>query len=144
MIKLHQLLGLATLTATLGSTLVFANPAKADLHVCNKSSHKAYIAVGYGEGKDVWRSEGWYEIAPGNCSSVYQGDVSGSFFYLYGASGDERTAIWSGDRSFCVHPTNKFDYRSKADGCGRGGSEMRSFWEVKTDGAVDYTENINN
>lgn len=138
-------IGMVTLTATWGSTVIFANPAKAQLEVCNKFSQTAYLAVGYGTAQDQWYSEGWFSIKPGQCETVIDEPlVPGGAYYFYGADrGDSWT--WEGDtnQNFCVHPENKFTLTKTGDDCGAGGTEMRPFFEVTVDSS-DFTLDLTN
>ncbi|MDX2254822.1 MAG: DUF1036 domain-containing protein [Pseudanabaenaceae cyanobacterium bins.39] len=135
---------LGALVTAIGTTAL-VEPAQAELKVCNRSSRTAYIAVAYGVGDDRWRSEGWYEINPNKCEVVIdQPLAAGDYYYLYG--GDRGDSwVWEGntDQNFCVHPTDAFNYVAKGDGCGRNGSELRPFFEVKVDSS-SYTMNLTN
>lgn len=142
MVKSQLLLGLAATIATLGSSLVFADSAKAELKVCNKSSKTAYIAVGYGLGNDKWFSEGWYEIKPKGCEVVIEGKLEPGSYYLYGSDRGDSWA-WEGNtnQNFCVHPTNKFSLTKTGDDCGANGTEMRQFFEINVDSS-SFTQNL--
>lgn len=133
----------AVVSALIGTS--WAESAQAELKVCNRSNRTAYIAVGYGVGDDRWRSEGWYEINPKKCEVVIDSDLTpGDYYYLYG--GDRGDSwVWEGNtnQNFCVHPTDEFKYVAKGDGCGRNGSELRPFFEIKVDSS-SYTMNLIN
>lgn len=85
-------------------SLSFADQAKADLVICNKSSTKAYIAVAYYK-TDYWNSSGWTSVYRGECETVFLGNIKLNAPYLYVA--DDNWNQWSVSRStrnqsFCI------------------------------------------
>lgn len=70
-------------------TLVSVSPALAGLTFCNKADAIHSVSVAYKEG-DVWRSEGWWNIAPGECKLVVGGDLKQRYYY-YRATSPGRT-----------------------------------------------------
>ena len=66
----------------LAALMAFASPARADLRVCNESSNPVSIALGY-RAERGWQSEGWWVAPPGQCATVFQGDLNSRFYYLY-------------------------------------------------------------
>jgi len=141
---LSNLVGCLGFVGAVASVMAVVEPAHADLKVCNRSNKTAYIAVGYGLGNDRWRSEGWFEVNPRKCEVVVDADLNpGDYYYLYGSDRGD-SWVWEGTtgQNFCVHPTDKFTYVAKGDGCGRNGSELRPFFEVKIDSS-NYTMNLN-
>jgi len=59
---------------------LIAGPAIADLKLCNDSSVRQSVAVGYKSG-DQWVSEGWWNTDPGKCTTVISGDLKYRFYY---------------------------------------------------------------
>lgn len=118
--------------------MVGAEPAQAQLQVCNRTNRNVSVATGYGV-DGGWRSEGWYEIGAKQCEVVLDESLTvGGYYYLY-ASDRSDDWVWSGTtkQKFCVHPTNKFTYINKKEVCGGKGSEWRSFIEFKADRSND-------
>ena len=114
--------------------MVGAEPAQAQLQVCNRTNRTVDVAVGY-EIDGGSRSQGWYEVGAKQCEVVLDERLTaGGYYYLYGSDRSDDW-VWKGssNQEFCVHPTNKFNYVNKKDVCGGNGTEWRSFFEVKAD-----------
>lgn len=62
------------------SALCLATPAAAELRLCNKSDVPQSVAVGYKDG-DTWVSEGWWQIAPGDCATPIRAELSARYYY---------------------------------------------------------------
>ncbi len=101
-------------TVTMGSV----KPAHAWFNVCNKSSEKAYVAFAYTETRDnrqtvnrrypvqgisQWKTEGWWNLNPVQCSQVYPHELwrRNRYYYVY-AENDSRSKVWGGSHYFCV------------------------------------------
>jgi uncharacterized membrane protein len=95
MLKQVRLL-VAVLFLTLG-LVAMVKPAAAYFEVCNRSSQDVSVAFGYPHDGD-WVSEGWWNLAPGDCSTVYSFDLKEQKYYLY-AEGE--TGNIEGDYVFC-------------------------------------------
>ena len=54
--------------------LGLAGTAEAGLEICNNTSLEQTVAIGY-KGDTDWTSEGWWNIAPGACSTLVDGDL---------------------------------------------------------------------
>jgi uncharacterized membrane protein len=114
--------------------MVSAEPAQAQLQVCNRTNRNVSVATGYGV-DGGWRSEGWYEVKSKQCEVVIDDSLTvGGYYYLY-ASDRSDDWVWkgSGNQDFCVHPNDKFTFVNKKETCGGKGTEWRSFFEVKAD-----------
>ncbi len=59
---------------------VLPGAAAAGLKLCNESSARQSVAVGYKSG-DQWVSEGWWNIDPGKCTTLIGGDLKHRFYY---------------------------------------------------------------
>lgn len=118
-------------------------PARADYRVCNQSKITASVAIAYhraaADGPGLWISEGWWNIAPGKCSTVIGGALTVRYVYLYGESGDG--SHWGGDKPFCTK-TAEFTVTDQ-DRCASRGLATTRFLEVDTGGASKtYTTNL--
>ena len=63
------------LASVLGALLLlggFAEPAKADLKLCNNTASRVGVAIGYKD-KDGWASEGWWTAEPQKCLTLLKG-----------------------------------------------------------------------
>ena len=61
---------------------IVTSPALADLRVCNQTPNQINIALGY-RAERGWQSEGWWLAAANDCVTVFQGDLSSRFYYLF-------------------------------------------------------------
>lgn len=119
------------------SLALWAGPAAAGLHVCNKTEHRAYVALGFFDGKS-WGSRGWFEIAGGTCKDVVADKLTSRFYYLY-AVHNGLSGAWNGNRSFCV---GQGSFRAKTRDCQALGMDRKRFFQVDTGEAVDWTETL--
>jgi uncharacterized membrane protein len=86
------LLGIAAATPMLAP-----DEAKADLRFCNRYSYKVSIAFGnYDRSCSYpWAKAGWYNLNPGQCRTVYRGDLRyNPYYYFYARASNG--ANWSG------------------------------------------------
>lgn len=118
-------------------------PALAGLHICNKTQHRVYVAVGtvYGDCQTedcTMHSQGWWNIDPGGCKTPIGDtlDTSGDTYYYYYAE-DSNGATWTGPMSFCIDSENKFDYGDGEQSNCAG--THKSFRHIDIGGSADYT-----
>lgn len=123
------------------------SPAFAALRVCNDSQQKVFVASAVMTMESACpnaichKSDGWYNIEPGECTIVVRGDLntdigpSGTSYYVYaddGYSGHK----WNGSTQFCVDPAEGFHYTdSEPHGC----RAAPGFWHIRTYYQRDYT-----
>ncbi len=104
-----------------------ANPAQAELQICNETEYTQSVSIGY-KGDEDWTSEGWWNIEPGDCATPVQGDLKNRFYYY-------RAEIDGGDfagqgYSFCTDPS---EYTIVGDtDCEARGYETEDFREIDT------------
>ena len=57
-------------------------PAHADLKLCNTTSSRVGVAIGY---RDVegWASEGWWNVASHTCETLLKGVLIARFYYIH-------------------------------------------------------------
>lgn len=128
--SMMALLGLA-----FAGMLGLSAPAKADLRVCNTSSGRVGVAIGYLDGP-VWVTEGWFNLKPGRCETIIRGQLNSRFFYLHAVDYD-RGGDWSGTNILCVRDT-EFSIRGPLD-CYARGFERAGFIEIDTGQQSDWT-----
>lgn len=101
--------------------------AWAGLEICNDSEVQQTVAIGY-KSHDVWVSEGWWGISPGNCVEPVKGDLKNRYYYVRAqASG------WTFDHDripFCT-TTKAFTIEGDEDCAGRG-FDKRYFRKIDT------------
>jgi uncharacterized membrane protein len=115
-------LGLAT-AAPLAAT-----PAAADFRICNLTKSRIGIALGYKDGEE-WATEGWWNIAAGNCETLLRGNLAARFYYIYAVDYD-RGGEWSGQAFMCTRD-KEFTIRGIGN-CLARGYERTGFFEVDT------------
>ena len=101
--------------------------AGADFRLCNNSGARISVAFAYSE-KQVWISEGWWNLKPSACETLLRGPLAAEFYYVYGM--DERGGEWKGKAFMCTR-----DREFKVDGrddCFVRGFDRTGFFEVDT------------
>jgi uncharacterized membrane protein len=140
----------AVLVLTAGLTMTAAGSSFAGFKVCNKSTEKANVSVGYNHRDFGWTSEGWWTIAVDDCHTILTGDLDQRYYYIYvlGDNGGTWSAGKSGQKGgfFCLSKTkytfHNQDYRSKDKDevdCEAGSQQTKQFLEVDTERATDFT-----
>jgi uncharacterized membrane protein len=133
------LLPLAGALARHAATLVvgsfLASAAYADLKLCNTTSSRIGVAIGY-QDPSGWTTEGWWNIAAQTCETLYKGTLSSRFYYIHAIDYD-RGGEWAG-KSFMCTADKSFTIRGVQD-CSRRGYKNTGFFEVDTQEAKDWT-----
>jgi uncharacterized membrane protein len=112
-----------------------AEPAKADFRLCNNTSNRVGIAVGYKE-NEGWTTEGWWNIAARSCETVLRGGLVARFYYIYAVDYD-RGGEWSGQAFMCTRE-KEFTIRG-TDDCLARGYDRTGFFEVDTGDQPSWT-----
>jgi uncharacterized membrane protein len=110
-------------------------PAQADLRVCNATSGRVGVAIGYLDGP-VWMTEGWFNIKPNRCEIIVSGRLTSRYFYIHAVDYD-RGGDWSGPNILCVRDV-EFSIRGPLD-CYARGYDRAGFIEVDTGQQADWT-----
>jgi uncharacterized membrane protein len=105
-----------------------AQPAAADFRLCNKTSARLGVAVGYKDGEG-WTTEGWWNLPAGNCETVLKGALVARFYYIYAVDYDHG-GEWSGQAFMCTRD-KEFTIHGTED-CLARGYERTGFFEVDT------------
>lgn len=108
--------------------------AQAGLDVCNDTDLRQSVAIGYEATGGVWTSEGWWQLAPGECKTVMGRDLGRRYFY-YRAT--VKGGGFDGPFSFCS-ASDAFTIAGDKD-CVARGYESTRFRKVDTGGASDFT-----
>src|SRR5882672_5547251 len=99
--------------------------ARAALSFCNRTQQPLEAAFGHREqadgedsGGDVWISEGWWRIDPGQCSRVFAQPLKERFYFYYAISlfpsaPDKPPFVWQGKYQFC---TDSKAFKIEGDG----------------------------
>jgi len=103
-------------------------PAAADFRLCNNTSSRVGIAVGYKDAEG-WATEGWWNLAARTCDTLLRGGLVARFYYVYAVDYD-RGGEWSGRAYMCTRD-KEFTIRG-IDDCLARGFERAGFFEVDT------------
>jgi uncharacterized membrane protein len=115
--------------------VLLATPAGADLKLCNTTASRIGVAIGY-QDPNGWTTEGWWNVAPQTCETLYKGALSSRFYYVHAIDYD-RGGEWAGKSVMCTLD-KAFTIRGVQD-CGRRGYKGTGFFEVDTQEAKDWT-----
>ena len=113
------------------------------LRFCNKHTRQVQVAVAWlsGEktrdGRQIVISKGWYNIRPGQCSTLVKGPLPYRYYYYYAQ--DASNAVWKGDYPVCV---SEKSFTIKDTQCGSG-YKRRGFRQIDTQGRKQLTLNLN-
>ncbi len=135
---------LFTTVAIVGGNVLFQEEAKAWTDVCNRGSTKiSRLAIGYLEGGD-WKSEGWWDMNPGECRRVYPADLknSGKMFYIY-VEGERWRTEPKG--ALCVATNRNFTFfKGQIESmCGQVLSTTECKWGTNGAGCTNVTTTYN-
>lgn len=106
----------------------FAEPAAADFRLCNNTSGRVGIAIGYKD-NDGWITEGWWNLPSRSCETLLRGNLVARFYYIYAIDYD-RGGEWSGQAFMCTRD-KEFTIRGTED-CLARGFDRTGFFEVDT------------
>jgi uncharacterized membrane protein len=127
--------------ALLGGALVAAAamlvpaPASADFRLCNNTSSRVGIALGYKE-NESWTTEGWWNLSPRSCETLMSGPLVARFYYIYAVDYD-RSGEWAGHAFMCTRD-REFTIKGTED-CLARGFEKVGFFEVDTGEQPSWT-----
>jgi uncharacterized membrane protein len=103
-------------------------PAEADFRLCNNTSSRVGIAVGYKD-QDGWATEGWWNLSARSCETLMRGTLVARYYYIYAVDYD-RGGEWSGQAFMCTRD-KEFTVRGTED-CLARGYDRTGFFEVDT------------
>jgi len=106
-----------------------ATSGEGSLRVCNQTANPVSIAFGYRADRG-WQSEGWWVTPPGECKTVYNGDLSARRYYYLYAADDVGGGSWDGEVYMCTRDET-FTIFGVED-CLARGYERTGFFEVDT------------
>ncbi len=128
-------LAAAFFASVLGMGLALPNAAHAELKLCNSTSSRIGVAIGYKD-KDGWASEGWWNVDSQSCALLIQDKLRARFYYVYAFDYD-KGGEWGGPISMC---TNDVEFTIKGiDNCEGRGFKKSGFFEVDTQEQSDWT-----
>lgn len=111
------------------------SPAFADLKLCNATSGRIGVALGY-QDKKGWATEGWWNIPSKTCERLLKGTLPSRYLYVY-AVDYERGGEWSGSYDMCTKDRS-FTIRNTKD-CEERGFSRKGFFEIDTGTSESWT-----
>ncbi|MFA6280253.1 MAG: DUF1036 domain-containing protein [Bdellovibrionales bacterium] len=118
--------------AVLLLSVALSSAAQAAFLFCNQTGVAIEAAFGHRE-ENIWISEGWWQIQPGQCSRVYNKPLSQRFYFYYAhalaapSKNGKEPMVWAGKYSFCAD-TKAF--RAEGDDCAAQHYQTKGFQEV--------------
>jgi uncharacterized membrane protein len=107
---------------------LYSGSAVADFRLCNNTSSRVGIALGYKDAEG-WTTEGWWNVSSRSCETLLRGTLVARFYYIYALDYD-RGGEWSGQAFMCSRD-KEFTIRG-ADNCLARGFDRTGFFEVDT------------
>lgn len=108
--------------------LAFSDIAAADFRLCNNTSGRVGVALGYKD-NDGWVTEGWWNLPSRSCETLLRGNLVARYYYIYAIDYD-RGGEWSGQAFMCTRD-KEFTIRGTED-CLARGFDRTGFFEVDT------------
>ncbi|ABD06134.1 Protein of unknown function DUF1036 [Rhodopseudomonas palustris HaA2] len=118
------------LTAALAvcALMLASVPAAADFRLCNNTSSRVGIALGYKDA-DGWTTEGWWNVSSRSCETLLRGTLVARYYYIYALDYD-RGGEWSGQAFMCSRD-KEFTIKG-TENCLARGFDRTGFFEVDT------------
>jgi uncharacterized membrane protein len=117
-----------------GSLFTLAE-AKADFRVCNMTSSRIGVSIGYRDAQG-WLTEGWFNLKANACEAVLKGDLTFKYYYVHAVDYD-RGGEWGG-RSFMCTREREFSVRG-FENCLARGFDRIGFFEIDTGEQKNWT-----
>ena len=118
------------LVAAFGLFIVVATvtPAAADFTMCNNTSSRVGVAIGYKDANG-WTTEGWWNLPSRTCETLLKGNLVARYYYVYAVDYD-RGGEWMGNAYMCTRD-KEFTIRGISN-CLPRGYDRTGFFEVDT------------
>jgi uncharacterized membrane protein len=107
---------------------LWSNSAAADFRLCNNTSSRVGIALGYKDAEG-WTTEGWWNVSSRSCETLLRGTLVARFYYIYALDYD-RGGEWSGQAFMCSRD-KEFTIKG-TENCLARGFDRTGFFEVDT------------
>jgi uncharacterized membrane protein len=112
-----------------------ASSAYADLKLCNTTTSRIGVAIGY-QDPSGWTTEGWWNIAASTCETLMAGPLVSRFYYIYALDYDQG-GVWGGKAMLCTRD-RMFTIHGIED-CVARGFDRSGFFEVDTGEQPSWT-----
>lgn len=127
--------GMTVFASAVLALLATTSPSLADLKLCNATTGRIGVAIGYQDGSG-WATEGWWSIPGQTCETLLKGRLGSRFYYVHAIDYD-RGGEWAGKTEMCV-TSSAFTIRGNTD-CEKRGFRKSGFMEVDTTEKRDWT-----
>jgi len=107
---------------------LWSAPAAADFRLCNNTSSRVGIALGYKDAEG-WTTEGWWNVSSRACETLLRGTLIARYYYIYALDYDHG-GEWSGQAFMCSRD-KEFTIRG-TDNCLARGFDRTGFFEIDT------------
>lgn len=107
---------------------LWGTQAKADFRLCNNTSSRVGIALGYKDAEG-WTTEGWWNVSSRSCETLLRGTLVARYYYIYALDYD-RGGEWSGQAFMCSRD-KEFTIKG-TENCLARGFDRTGFFEVDT------------
>lgn len=134
-VKAGALSAAAGLCAFAALAVTSADPAQADFRLCNMTSNRVGVSLGYRDERG-WITEGWWNIGVRDCETLLQGNLAARYYYVHAVDYD-RGGEWSGSAFLCTRET-EFTIRGVND-CLARGYDRTGFVEIDTGQQKSWT-----
>jgi len=124
----HRIVAGLSLVTTVLVVCLWSASARADFRLCNNTSSRVGIALGYKDAEG-WTTEGWWNISSRSCETLLKGTLVARFYYIYALDYD-RGGEWSGQAFMCSRD-KEFTIKG-TDNCLARGFDRTGFFEVDT------------
>jgi uncharacterized membrane protein len=121
--------------AAVAAMVALSGPALADLRVCNNTTSRIGVALGYRDAQG-WLTEGWWNLSPRGCETILRGTLAARFYYIHAVDYD-KGGEWTGRSVMCVR-NREFTIRGTED-CLVRGFDRAGFFEVDTGEQKSWT-----
>jgi uncharacterized membrane protein len=115
-------------TLALATFCLWNSAAAADFRLCNNTSSRVGIALGYKDA-DGWTTEGWWNVSSRACETLLRGTLVARYYYIYALDYD-RGGEWSGQAYMCSRE-KEFTIKG-TENCLARGFDRTGFFEVDT------------
>ncbi|WP_441243546.1 DUF1036 domain-containing protein [Tardiphaga sp. 768_D3_N2_1] len=112
----------------LALSCLWTSPAAADFRLCNNTSSRVGIALGYKDAEG-WTTEGWWNVSSRACETLLRGTLVARYYYIYALDYD-RGGEWSGQAFMCSRD-KEFTIKG-TENCLARGFDRTGFFEVDT------------
>jgi uncharacterized membrane protein len=104
--------------------------------VCNRSKITLHVAMLFKVENNAWRTVGWVNYKPGECSPV-RGTFPRNDFYWYAEDGPGNVSYSGKDAYGCVHPSDGFNRTISGDYQCAPGEKVVGFTKIDANSIRD-------